>query len=191
MAFLIIFGLGLMLTVVTLVIGELFDFGGDATADTGSELGEGGPSPLSSRIVFVFATAFGGFGFIAREFGWEIWAQLLAAMAGGVAVAGGTFFLIVVPMAKQQSTVRVRDSDFIDLEGQVTAEIPENGLGRVTLVAPSSGARVAQAARSANGQRIPYGAAVRVIQSGQGTVTVVPAQSGLAPYSASAKEQQS
>ena len=56
-AFLVIFGVGLALLAVTFILGEIFDFGdhGDLGAD---------PSPLSSRVIFVFATAFGGCGFI-------------------------------------------------------------------------------------------------------------------------------
>jgi len=180
-----------VLTAITFVIGELFDLG-DASADTGGEVGHGGgASPLSSRIVFVFVTAFGGFGYIASVMDWALWAQALAAIVGGLGVSAGTFFLIVVPMARQQSTVTVRESDFIDLTGEVTAEIPENGLGRVTVIAPSSGARVSHAARSANGMRIPFGTEVKVIHAGQGTVTVVPSTaSGIAPFPTS-KEQKS
>ena len=39
MAFLIIFGIGLLLTIVTFVLGELFDFGG-GDADAGGDVGE-------------------------------------------------------------------------------------------------------------------------------------------------------
>ncbi len=177
MAFLIIFGLGLLLTVVTFAVGELFDFGG-GDADSGSEMGDGTPSPFSSRILFVFLTAFGGFGFIGESMDWPIGGSVLLAMAGGLAVSAGTFFLVVAPMARQQGSVHVTEGDYLDKEGQVTAEIPENGLGRVTLVAASSGARMSPAAKSANGQRIPFGTSVRVVGVGTGVVTVVPMNVG-------------
>ncbi|HEX6032286.1 MAG TPA: hypothetical protein VFY90_12715 [Tepidiformaceae bacterium] len=173
MAFLIIFFVGLLLTVLVFAVGEIFDLG-DADADTGGEVGHGGPSPFSSRILFVFLTAFGGFGFLGDSAGWSVWLSITMALLGGAAVAGGTFFLVVMPMSRQQGSVHVTEDDYLDREGQVTSEIPEGGLGRVTFVVPASGARVSPAARSANGERIPNGTSVRIISVGTGIVTVVP-----------------
>lgn len=177
MAFLIIFGIGLLLTVVTFAVGELFDFGG-GDADAGADIGDGTPSPFSSRILFIFLTAFGGFGFIGESMDWPVGGSVLLAMVGGVVVSAGTFFLVVAPMARQQGSVHVTEGDFLEKEAQVTAEIPEGGLGRVTLVASSSGARMSPAARSANGQRIPFGTSVKVVGVGTGVVTVVPLSVG-------------
>lgn len=176
MAFLIIFGVGLVLAILTFVIGELFDFGD--SGDAGSEVGEQGASPFSSRILFVFLTAFGGFGYIGQSLDWSMPAAVTLALLGGVAVAAGTFFLIVLPMSRQQGSVHVTDDDYLGHEGQVTAEIPERGLGRVTLVVSSSGARMSPAARSANGERIPFGTSVKVVGVGPGAVTVVPSSVG-------------
>jgi membrane-bound ClpP family serine protease len=173
MTFLIIFFVGLLLTVLVFAVGELFDLG-DADADTGGEAGHGGPSPLSSRILFVFLTAFGGFGFLGDAAGWSVWLSITVGLLGGVAVAGGTFFLVVLPMSRQQGSVHVSEDDYLDREGQVTSEIPEEGVGRVTLVAPTSGARVSTASRSASGERIGNGTSVRIISVGTGVVTVVP-----------------
>jgi hypothetical protein len=173
MAFLIIFGVGLALAIITFVIGDLFDLG-DGDADSGVHIGEHGASPFSSRILFVFLTAFGGFGYIGQSLDWDAGESVLLALAGGLGVAAGTFFLIVLPMSKQQGTTHVTEDDFLNREGQVTSEIPEGGLGRVTLVVPASGARVSPAARSANGERIPFGTSIRVVGVGTGVVTVVP-----------------
>jgi hypothetical protein len=172
MAFLIIFGVGILLTAFTFILGDLFDFGG-GDADAGAEVGEGGASPFSSRILFVFLTAFGGFGYIGQAMDWNVGAAVLLALAGGLAVAAGTFFAVVLPMSRQQGSTHVAETDYLELEGQVTAEIPEGGLGRVSLIAPGSGARVSPAARSANGERIPFGTAVKVVGVGTGAVTVV------------------
>jgi len=140
------------------------------------ELGDS-PSPFSSRVVFVFATAFGGFGYIGSALDWPMWVSLSVAVLGAIAVAGGTFFLIVLPMARQQGSTDVHTSDFAGLDGQVTSEIPEGGIGRVTVIAPASKARVALSARSANGERIPFGATVRIQTPGPGTAIVVPVSS--------------
>ena len=177
MAFLIIFGVGLLLTLVTFAVGELFDMGG-GDADSGAEMGEGTPSPFSSRILFIFLTAFGGFGYIGQSMDWGVGGSVLLAFVGGLAVSAGTFFLVVMPMARQQGSVHVTEGDFLDKEAQVTSEIPEGGLGRVTLIASSSGARVSPAAKSANGERITFGTSVKVVGVGTGVVTVVPLNAG-------------
>ena len=171
-AFLIIFSAGLFLAFITFIVGELFDLGGDGGMDSGGPAGEGTPSPLSSRILFVFATAFGGFGFIGTVLEWPVWVSVGAAVVGGLLVAAGTFFLIVLPMARQQGTTTVRAGDFVNLTGQVTAEIPEGGLGRVTVIAPASQARVGMPARASSGGRISFGATVRVLAEGGGVLTV-------------------
>jgi hypothetical protein len=184
--FLIICGVGLGLTLVTFILGELFEFGeglfdglGDVDIDVGGPDGidlaggiDAGASPFSSRILFVAITAFGGFGFIALVSGAPMWAAVLIALAGAIAVSAGTFFLVVLPLARQQGSTHVSQRDFLDLEGQVTSSIPAAGLGQVVFVAPSSGARVVQSARSEDGQPIPSGTAVRVVQVSPSAVTV-------------------
>lgn len=173
-AFLVIFGVGLLLALVTFVVGELFDLGGDGGADGGGEVGHASPSPFSSRILFVFATSFGGFGFIGTAMDWPAWGSVALAIGGGLSVAIGTFFLVVMPMARQQGSTDVHEQDFNGLEGRVTSEIPENGLGRVTVIAPTSKARIALAAKSIDGRRIAFGTTVRIERSGPGAATVAP-----------------
>jgi hypothetical protein len=175
-AFLTIFGVSLGLLIVTFVIGELFEFGSnlfDIGGDAGADFGDN-PSPFSSRILFVFATAFGGFGYIGAAMGWPAWGASALAVLGGLGIAAGTFFMIVLPMSRQQGSTDVREADFEGLNGQVTSEIPAGGLGRVTVIAPTSKARVALAARSADGERIPFGATVRIEVPGPGPAIVVP-----------------
>lgn len=173
MVFLSIFGVGLLLTLVTFIIGEIFDLGdlGDGADHLGA-----GPSPLSSRILFVFVTAFGGFGFIGQTADWPLWLSASAALVGAVAVAGGTFFLVVLPMARQQGSVRLSTQDLVNLEGEVTDDIPPGGFGRVALVPPGTGARITRSARSQHGDRLPPGTAVRVVHAGPGSLTVTPIQ---------------
>ena len=146
MVFLIIFVIGLVLTLTVFLIGELFDLGD--YGDSGDAVGAETPSPLSSRILFVFITAFGGVGFIADALGWPLPLSILAGLVGGTAVAAGTFFLVVLPMARQQGSTSLKLDDLMDLEGEVTDDIPAGGIGKVVIVPPGTGARVAQATRS-------------------------------------------
>jgi hypothetical protein len=179
-AFLTIFGVALVLLIVTFVIGEIFDLGDGGADHAGGELGHS-PSPFSSRIVFVFATAFGGFGYIGGAMDWPVWLAALFAIGGGLTVAAGTFFAIVMPMSRSQGSTDVHEADFAGLDGQVTSEIPAGGLGRVTVIAPTSKARVGLAARSADGERIPFGATVRIQIPGPGPAVVVPVSGQTTP----------
>ncbi|MGD9933811.1 MAG: hypothetical protein AB7T37_08815 [Dehalococcoidia bacterium] len=173
MVFLIIFGVGFMLTVVTFIVGELFDLG-DLGGDGADTLGADGASPFSSRVLFVFMTAFGGFGFIAQSADWALPAAVLAGLVGGGGVAAGTFFLIVLPMARQQGTTSFKGEDLIELQGEVVDDIPAGGLGRVSFLPPGTGARVSRAARSQSGGHIAPGTAVRVVNVGPTSITVAP-----------------
>jgi hypothetical protein len=103
---------------------------------------------------------------------WNVGASVLLALAGGLAVAAARSSPCATHV-KATGLRHVNETDFLNLEAQVTAEIPEGGLGRISLIAPASGARVSPAARSANGERIPFGTAVRVVGVGAGAVTVV------------------
>jgi hypothetical protein len=181
MVFLIIFGAGLALTVVTFVIGELFDLGDFGGGDAGHELGAESASPLSSRIIFVVMTAFGGVGFIAQAAGWGVPLSVISGLAGGLAVAGGTFFLIVLPMSRQQGSPKLSLDDLVDLVGEVSDDIPAGGIGKVVLVPPGTGTRVSRAARAQNGGHIPPGTIVRVVHAGPGSLTVTPTEYYPAP----------
>jgi hypothetical protein len=172
--FLIIFGVGLAMALLAFLIGELFDLGD--FGDSGDSLGADTPSPLSSRIIFVFMTAFGGVGFIAQSAGWGVPLAVVAGVIGGLAVAGGTFFLIVLPMSRQQGSQKLELSDLMDLVGEVTDDIPAGGVGKVALVPPGTGTRVSRAARSQNGGHIPPGTVVKVVHVGPGSITVTPAE---------------
>jgi hypothetical protein len=181
--FLLIFFFSLFLVVITTLVGELFQFGGEVAHDVGGVLhgaenldfghdagadsagqGEvGTPSILSSRVLFAGMTLFGAFGFIATA---QDWSPLVAVLVGLLGFFGGGFgmyFGIMMPIARQQGGAQVSRVGFLNLQAQVADEIPENGLGNVTLVAPGSGALHTEAARSVDGARIPRGASVTVV----------------------------
>ena len=63
--FLAIAALGFLFLIVALVFGEIFDFF-DHDLDLGMD--HGGPGVLSSRVIAVFITAFGGFGANRQSF---------------------------------------------------------------------------------------------------------------------------
>jgi hypothetical protein len=191
-AFLSVFLVGFVLAVVSWVVGELFELGGDAAEGLGDLLGDApdlaadagtsgldlaaasgeySPSPVSSRVIFSGLTAFGGFGVIGSVLGWPLLATLAFALGGFVLASAGMFFGIVLPISKQQGSVRIVRSAYMGMEVQVGIGIPADGVGQVTFEDPNSGALVTQAASSADGATIPTGAHVRIVRvTGSGVV---------------------
>lgn len=183
-AFLTIFLVGFVLAVVSWIVGELFELGGDAVESIG-ELADGidltpdgagagvdlagsidgyTPSPVSSRVIFSGLTAFGGFGVIGSVLDWPLAATTLFALAGFVLASAGMFFGVVLPIAKQQGSLHVRRSDYAGLEVAVGISIPADGVGQVTFEDPNSGALMTEAASSALGEAIPAGTQVKIIR---------------------------
>lgn len=191
-AFLIIFGVGLSMLLATLFFGELFSLGAEIGHELGglshevssgfgdhgiTDLGTGevqSPSPLSSSTIFSFTTGLGGIGAIGTIYDWPIFLTILAALAGGIALSIGVYLAVILPISKQQGWTKESRNDLLNLEGQVASLIPAVGFGQVTLVSPTSGARVVESAKSAEGEVIPVGVIVKVVQVGPGTLIVSP-----------------
>lgn len=196
-AFLSIFLVGFILAVVSWLVGELFEIGGDLAdsvgelaadipdmaGDIGFDVGAGGvdlaaatdvysPSPVSSRVIFSGLTAFGGFGVIGSVLGWPLGAVIPFAVAGFLLASGGMFFGVVLPISRQQGSVRVVRGAYAGMEVQVGIAIPVEGVGQVTFEDPNSGALVTEAASSADGEQIPAGANVRIVRVTGGGVVV-------------------
>ena len=187
-AFLTIFIAGFALSVISWVFGELFEFGGDVVEglsdiDFTPDLATGGavdlaaaegatPSPASSRVVFSALTAFGGFGFIGSSLGWPLAGTLAFALGGAAVTSAAMFFGVIVPIARQQGSVRVDRRGYLGLEVSVATGIPQGGVGQVTFADPGSGALVTEAASSQDGRPIPQGAAVKIVRVDAGGVVV-------------------
>ncbi len=186
-AFLVIGAVGFLMLVVTWFLGELFDFGHDVAGWFGDHLGEinvdghhvelgggneaGGdaPSPLSSRVVFTFMTAFGGGGAIASLYQLPMALSVLAALGAGL-VLGGVTFGIANLLYRQQASSTVRAEALVGRVGRVEIAIPAGGTGQVTVAA--GGGASTLLARSRGGETIASGAPVRIAEV-QGNLLVV------------------
>lgn len=85
--FLSIAGVGFLFLLISLIFGEIFEhFEGGFDHD----VDHGGPGFLSTRVLSVFVTAFGGFGAVATHYG------LSAVPASGVGFASGMLFASMI-----------------------------------------------------------------------------------------------
>jgi membrane protein implicated in regulation of membrane protease activity len=167
-AFLVIGGIGFALLVITWVAGELFDFGSDVAGwfglDGGADVSDGdfgdGPSPLSSRVLFTFLTAFGGGGAIATIYGLSTMPASLVGVVSGV-VLGGLTWAVARGLWRQQSTSTLEMSSLVGRRARVAVAIPAAGPGQVTVHGGSGSSTFL--ALSRDGAVIPHTAEVEII----------------------------
>lgn len=164
--FLVIAFAGFVFLAIAMVFGEIFDFfGGDADHD----IGDGGPSFLSGRVLSVFITAFGGTGALATHFGAGVLAASVAGFLSGL-VFGGATYAFARLLFNQQASTDVSSPDLVWKNARVTVAIPANGLGQVRLQIGEE--IVDKVARSKSGEAIAANSIV-IVEQMLGEVAIV------------------
>lgn len=131
--------------------GELSDHDVGHAAD--------GPSPLSLKIIAIFAGMFGVVGAIVRAYGAEHHWAIIAGTAAGV-VAAIPAYALVRALHENQSSTEYTEGSLVGRDATVVVAIPSGGLGQVSVMHGLE--TVTRPARSANGEAVGLGAAVRV-----------------------------
>jgi hypothetical protein len=156
--------IGFLFLLISLVVGELFDLGdlfGDHEFDAGADTDGhgGGTSFLSSRVISVFITAFGGFGAIGSQLGYGVGVSTAMGLASGL-VFGGLIYLFVSFLHGQEASSDVRVGDLVGSTGEVSVTIPKGGLGQIRCAHGES--VVEKVARSQDGEEIRVNTLVKV-----------------------------
>jgi membrane protein implicated in regulation of membrane protease activity len=154
---------GFLILLISLVFGEMFD------SDTDHDLSHGGPGFLSTRIISVFVTAFGGFGAVGTYSGLSI------LPSSGVGFVSGVFFAALIYafatfLYSQQASTDVRGADLVGLSARVVVGIPAGGVGQVRCQVGEE--LVDKIARSNDGTAIAENTAVTIEQILGDTVLV-------------------
>lgn len=161
--FLGIAAIGFLVLIISFAFGELFDhadlFGGHDADFHGGAGGEAGVSFLSSRVISVFVTAFGGFGAIGVHLGYSIGASTGMGLAGGL-VFGGLIYAFASFLYSQQASTNVLVSDLVGKTGEVVVAIPKGGVGQVRCALGQS--MIENIARSKDGEEIALNALVKI-----------------------------
>lgn len=127
---------------------------------------------LNTSSLLAFLTWFGGAGYLLMT--QQRWPALLAAAAAlPVGLAGGA--LIAFIFAKLKAGSRYRSAEADAPEGKlatVTVSVPENGVGEI--VFSQEGVRRSEAAKGLNGQRVPRGTEVLILDYDDGVAIVEP-----------------
>ncbi|MGD9589219.1 MAG: hypothetical protein AB7Q37_00855 [Pyrinomonadaceae bacterium] len=166
--FAVIGGVGFVFLLASLILGDIFEmFGGEA--DLG---GDGADFGLfDSRVIAVFITAFGGFGFIGAWSGLGALASSFAGLLGGL-VFGGVVSAFGRFLIGQQSSSSVADSDLIGRSAQVTVRIKPGELGQIS--AKIGDERVEKLARTGGGEELTPGSMVKITAVAGDSVIVAP-----------------
>lgn len=169
----ILFGVGLVFTLISAIAGHFF--GGDH--EVHSELGTGGHaeagfehtgmpgmSPFSPTTIASFITAMGGLGMIfssikATE---SVWISAPLSILGGLFIAAGVFFMFEAFFRKLQSSSESRVASLLGQTATIITPIPANGVGEIAYV--QAGTRYSAPARDEHGTAIANGQSVKIVR---------------------------
>ncbi len=134
---------------------------------------EVGLSPLSPITIATFITTFGGVGLIVNNLtSLAPVPGLLISTVSGLGLAGVMFLLYARVLMGMQSSSEVRAGELVGRSAETTTPIPEGKVGEIALIV--RGARARRPARSADGQPIPRGTMVEVVEETGSVVLVRP-----------------
>jgi membrane protein implicated in regulation of membrane protease activity len=147
---------GFVFVVASSFFGDLFEHG---DLDHDADGAGGGPSVLSSRILSVFVTAFGGFGAIASYMNYGLGVSTAVGFGGGV-IFGGIIYFFARFLYGQQASSHVHMGDLVGSTAEVSVAIPAKGLGQIRCTIGDS--VVEKVARSKDGAGIPANTVVKI-----------------------------
>lgn len=151
--FQICFLTGTAYTVISFLLGQLFDFidiDGDVDFDgdiTGVTI-----SPLKPIIIVAFTTVFGGIGIISIKAGLTAIFALLIAACSGLIIAFIIYKYIVVPLYKAQNTSAPAQAELIGHRAKMKLGTNGDSFGRVSYVV--NGNTYTSPAKSLDGKEI-------------------------------------
>lgn len=172
--YLICFGVGLLFTVISAVVGHVFgghdvdthgDVGTGGHAEAGFEhTGMPGLSPFSPTTIASFITAFGAFGLILSRIEATRNPLISAPLSvlGGLIMAAGVFWLFKTIFSKTQSSSESRVATLVGVHATVITPIPQSGVGEIAYV--QAGSRYTAPARTESGAAVVGGATVKIMR---------------------------
>ncbi len=168
----ICFGVGLVFTIVSAVIGHFFgghevhsELGTGGHAEAGFEqTGMPGIAPFSPTTIASFVTAMGGLGMIFSSIPAtkEVWVSAPLSVLGGLVIAVGVFFIFEAVFRSLQSSSESRISALLGQTATIITPIPANGVGEIAYV--QAGTRYTGPAREEHGVAVANGQTVKIVR---------------------------
>lgn len=164
-------GVGLGYSLLSALLGWLFDHAGDVHVDAGGHLDAGHISPISGTTIATFVTGFGAGGTLAHHvLDWTVIPGMLLATVSGLVLAGAAFAVLEFIFSRTQAGSEYSTHDVVGCEAEVITSIQEGGIGEIAYVV--KGQRERLSARTDDGAAIAKGALV-VIESLAGSTAYV------------------
>lgn len=155
--------IGTLFLVLSAVLGEVFDFfGGDADGDV---------HPLSGKVLATAMTAFGATGMITQFYDWG---PLLSAITSAMAALflGAAAWWGITALQSQTASTDTTVASMRGRNGQITLSIPAGSLGEVQISSVTGSRHMS--ARSVDGEPIPAGTPVRIVDVSGSVLLVEP-----------------
>lgn len=160
--FYILFGVGVLYSVITFLLGQLLDFVEVDIDFDDDGLFDAQVSPFKPMMIATFLTTFGGLGLIFQYKGqWHPILIVVVALAGALALCAIIYFAVMVPLYKAQNTSAVAQSRVIGYRGKVTIPIREGKFGKITYII--NGNTYSAPAKSFSGKEFQAGEEVLII----------------------------
>lgn len=157
--FLSIAAVGFLILLTSFFFGEMFEHFGDGGWD--HDLGHGGPSFFSMRVLSVFITAFGGFGAVGIHYGLSVLPSSGLGFLSGL-ICASLIYSFARFLFGQQASTEMRSSDLVGQTGRMVVAIPAGGVGQVRCQIGEE--LIDKTAKSQDGTAIAENATVRVEQ---------------------------
>lgn len=161
--FRVCFFTGSLFTVLSFLLGRLFDFVGfDGDLDLDGDMPGLTVSPLKPIVIISFVTVFGGAGLMAAQA--ELSAAGMLAVAFGAAglIAWSIYRFVVIPLYQAQNTSSVSQQELIGRTATVSLRIKDGGFGSVAYVV--NGNSYTAPAKSVDGTDLERGAEVVIMR---------------------------
>lgn len=159
--FQICFYTGILFTVVSFLMGQLFDFlNFDGDLDMDGDIFGIALSPLKPIIIMSFITTLGGVGIISINKGLNPLTSFIIALTIGLMISFTLHRFIVTPLYKVQNTSTVSQDELIGYVAKVRLNIVGNNFGSIAYVV--NGNTYSAPAKSIDGIDIYQGEEVKI-----------------------------
>jgi membrane protein implicated in regulation of membrane protease activity len=142
-AYTILFWVGVIYTLVTFIIGDLFgaihiDSHIDMNVDSHGGLNGFSLFPLKPITIVSFITVFGGIGILGTTYKLNPISTFIVAAVLGIVISFLLYRFVLIPLYKAQNTSAVSQDRLIGMEAKVISPIFENGFGTISYIVNGS-----------------------------------------------------
>ena len=162
--FLLITAAGFLFLLLSFLLGDLFDVLGHDSGGDAHEIGI-----LDTRVISIFATAFGGFGALATWLGASVVPSSLLGLVGGIAL-GAIIFFFGRTLYRQQASSSISAHHLVGRIAEVVVAIHPNSIGKIRCRVGEE--RIEKLARSRDNAEIKTGAFVVIEEVAEELVIV-------------------